>query len=224
MKLKMKVCLFLAFTLLLGVSYASASSVCPIVTGGVAGGGTGVSATYTADSGGTNGGCNVLITFNADGSITTTNPNASISYDIGADDNLIGIINNTGKAINSLFLSSNVSGPTAIFNFDGDGICDPTWQLNGSFTNTSTLCSGATGYGHGGASAVTFSSIATNKQSGFVNFAGGIAAGGGSNWFSLEGPVDVNLAVSQAPEPGSLILFGTGIAALAGSIRRKLRR
>src|SRR3954451_6394619 len=81
---------------------AFAASVCPIATGGSSGG-EGIAAAYTAGSGVTNGGCNVLITFNANGSITTTNPNTSGFYDVGGDDNEIGIINNTGGTINSIF-------------------------------------------------------------------------------------------------------------------------
>src|SRR5215470_19135476 len=100
----------------------AATQTCAIINGGNAGPGSGVSPTYLANQDGrANEGCNVLITFNADGTITTTNPNPAISYDNGNDDNMVGVINNTGKPItNLLFKSATVD----IFGFDGDGVCD----------------------------------------------------------------------------------------------------
>jgi len=160
--------------------------------------------TYTADaSGGAT--CNVLITFNANGSITTTNPNAAVSYDGGLDDNLVGIVNNTGSAISSVHLSSAVDD---IFGFDEDGICTVYGGGNYSFSSGGTggsgACSGASqgsseGYAPAG---VTFSGINGADTAGTVNFAGGIGANGGTAFFSLEGPVDLNLQVNSAvPEP-----------------------
>ena len=204
---------------------------CPIVTGGTAGGGGGPSGTYTANTAlGTTNGCNVLITFNADGSITTTNPNPATSYDAGNDDNLVGIINNSGTAISNLsFVSSTNS-----FQFDGDGACDTTgggWifaagnPCGGVTSASGTAASGVT-YGHDtGATAVTFSNISNAFHNGTVDFATAIGAGGGMNWFSLEGPVALTLTVTaNTPEPSSLLLFGTLLAVIAFKIRHTQAR
>ena len=80
MKRLLVVCGLAAVALWASPAYAtSITAACPIFTGGDAGTGAGVSATYITDSGGINGGCNVLITFNADGSIGTSFPNAASS-------------------------------------------------------------------------------------------------------------------------------------------------
>jgi hypothetical protein len=117
------------------------AGACPIFTGGTAGGGGGVSATYTANSLGANGGCNVLIVFNADGSITTfasfhvgMGVNIAPSYDNDGDDNMVGVLNNSGHVINSIPLT----GTQTPFEFDGDGACDPTWTFSGGGCGTTT--------------------------------------------------------------------------------------
>ena len=109
--------------LLMGANSAFAQTqTCEILTGGTAGQGMGVRPTYLANQDGrANEGCTILITLNADGSITTTNPNPAPSYDNGADDNLIGVINNTSKTITALQLSS---ATVPIFCLEDDGICD----------------------------------------------------------------------------------------------------
>ena len=61
-------------------------------------------------------GCNEIITINQNGS-TTVSEGAypSTAYD-GSDDQLVGVINNSGRTVNSIL----VTGPD-IADFDGDG-------------------------------------------------------------------------------------------------------
>jgi hypothetical protein len=219
---------------------SSPSDVCPAPYAGSSDA-EGVASTYLADttlSGsdatGTvtgNTGCNVLITFNANGSITTTFPNAAGFYDSGGDDNMVGIINNTSSAITSIALSSAVDD---IFGFDGDGPCGtaagafsataPGYTFVGGVnpcTNSIESPSGNTGNDYGGPY-VTFTGINGADTAGTVNFGNGGIAAGGSTWFGLEGPVDVNLTVSSGvPEPGSLALLGSGLAGLAFLVRKR---
>jgi hypothetical protein len=213
MRKALVLCGIVALALWAAPAYATPiTDACPRLAGGTAGG-EGIDPTYaaTAATAGGNFGCNVLITFNSNGSITTTNPNPRGFYDAGGDDNMVGIINNTGAAINSVFLSSI---GTDIFGFDGDGACDPTFTVVGG---ANAPCGTTTsGYGHQG---VTFSPI--DNFSGTVNFAGGIASGT-ANWFSLEGPVALDLTVTTGvPEPGSIVLLGSGLLGLVSVLRRK---
>ena len=151
--------------------------------------------------------CNVLITFGSGGAITTTNPNSTGYYDSGFEDNLVGIVNNSGHVINSINLSSATQD---IYGFDGDGVCGGGF----TFLGGGNPCAGATdpnGYGGPG---VTFSGIHNANMSGTVNFAGGIADGG-TAWFSLEGPTGLNHGGNPTvPEPTTSSLLGGGLALL----------
>lgn len=228
----------LILTALSALPMLANQQVCAILIGGEAAGIVPNSAYIANLTGQANEGCNDLITFNANGSITTTNPNGLGYYDSGGDDNMVGVINNTGAPIFSIHLSSTVSD---IFGFDGDGMCDtdaPTgttgWGPGGSGYQFSSLGAGGTTGGCPGATSsvngyfylpagVTASGVNAFETSGTVSFAGGIAANGGTADFSLEGPVDVNLAVSKVPEPGSIVLLGTCLS-LCGYARRRLKK
>jgi hypothetical protein len=207
-----------------------ASSACPIPVSSNVGsdgssGNLGLDPGYAtqATSGAANASCNVLITFNGNGSITTTNPNTAVSYDSGLDDNVVGVVNNTGSAITSIHLSSSTFD---IFGFDGDGIC-------GGYNFVTTVGSATCGANQGNPNdynpaGVSFSNIAGNDRSGTVNFLNGGIAPGGTGFFSLEDPVDLNLTVTpgnpSVPEPSTLLMMGTGIAGLAGALRRKFAK
>src|SRR5579864_7817424 len=170
--------------LMMGANSAFAQTqTCAIVTGGAGSPGAGVNPTYLANQDGrANEGCTILITLNANGSIVTTNPNPAPSYDNGADDNLIGVVNNTAQTITALQLTS---ATVPIFGLEDDGICagPPGWTFSPLGPNPN--CAIATdphGYGPAGINYTIF-----NANSGLVNFGNGGVPPGGNAFFSLEG-------------------------------------
>ncbi len=185
----------------LAQTQTSPTQTCGIINGGDAGGTGGVRPSYLANQDGrANEGCTVLITLNADGSITTTTPNPAFSYENGDDDNMIGVVNNTGQTITSIQLSSATA---PIFGFDGDGLCGgpPGWTF--SALGPTPNCANPADPNRYGQGPITFT--VTTPFKGIVNFGTGNLAPGTSTFFSLEGG---NIAAGlQVKIPDPVLLF-----------------
>jgi hypothetical protein len=156
----------------------------------------------------------VLFTINADNTITTTQV-TNIAYDsVGnalpnREDTLVAVINNSSSTVGSLTLTGN-----NIFGFEADGIASANYLNQPGW--------GPTGY-EGPNTSFTWSN--SNKNTGVVNFTGGLAAGA-STYFSLEeAPATVALAtgsnVTPVPEPESYAMMLAGLGLFGFVARRK---
>jgi hypothetical protein len=168
-------------------------------------------------------GCQLLITVTAiDGAgAATAFTVAQSTTDTGpfdnSEDTLIGITNSASGTLTSVFLDGGAG--SAAFGFDGDGACTGSYspgptaaQCGGAFTFTDPA-----DYGSAGAS---FGTVCASKDCGtvLVNL-----ANGKSTWFDLEGTIQASQITSGTPEPGSVVLLGSGLAAFLGLAWRRRR-
>lgn len=161
-------------------------------------------------------GCNTIITLNSNGTstiaITSTAP-----YD-NVEDQLVGVVNNSGSTIFNLTLSGS-----GIFGFDGDGAFSSNCALGAvsPFPCGAATPGDKTGYAGPGTSFTV-----TNSSNGMVDFTGGIP-NGGTSYFSLEeapstgGFTVTGTGHSPVPEPGSILFFATGILGIAGLVWKR---
>lgn len=141
---------------------------------------------------GSDTGCGFLVTIGPGGTATVAADPAQGPYE-GIEDTLVGVQNNSGQPVNSVFLSAS----TTIFGFELDGICDPT---NGGSPTTPTTppgCSPTSPFGKAGdvgrvyeGPNNTFVNIATDTKSGTVLFTKALP-NGGSAYFGLEEALQV---------------------------------
>jgi len=163
-------------------------------------------------------GCGILITVGTSSAKITVTGTGPFDY-LTADDTTVGVINNSGKVLTSLTLTS--TDASGAFGFDADGI-----QVFTSANGVKIGSGGATGY-EGPTS--TFNRAGVDVSGGgtlVVNFAPGIANGGNS-YFSLEGDpatASAGLSASSVPEPGTFGALGAGLLGLVGAFRYRRSR
>ncbi len=125
--------------------------------------------------------CGLLIDV-TNGGVTVYEDPSQGPYD-GADDTLVGVLNQSNETVGHVFLASG----SDIFGFDADGICAYGFDPGCPF--------GTTGYEGPGTS---FIEISPDYTSGVVSFNPTIAPGG-TAYFSLEEPLGASSVVSGGP-------------------------
>lgn len=117
------------------------------------------------------GSCGILLVVNGDGTVSVLGDTSVGTYD-GADDTLVGIVNESGKPVPAV----TVTGPgSGLSGFDSDGLCSYLGCSNG-----------LTGYEGPGTSFVTDPSLPDSAEVNFSQTAQGLPDGA-TAYFSLEG-------------------------------------
>lgn len=166
-------------------------------------------------------GCQVLITINSGGALSFQTDPSQPSFDPAGDDTLVGVLNNSGALTYDITLSGN-----NIFAFDVDGACSGNYTPNPSGCSGPLLGFNAPTTYEGYDTKGNFDSFSPSGLSnGMIFFANGLSAGD-SAWFSLQGtPSDINGVTSggggsAVPEPGTILLMGTGLLGLLFILRK----
>jgi hypothetical protein len=174
---------------------------------------------------GYNTSCSLLINVTASGTTVLQDTGATTSddpvpgtYD-GADDTLIGILNNSSTPLSQISLSSTTED---IMGFDGDGICENPNDTSGLPGLPASDCADVNTVdttGYGGPNSY-FTNISADDMSGTVNFITPIAPGA-STYFSLEEPLtpsdisnitSVTTSLSGGGQSGASISVPVGTA------------
>ena len=147
--------------------------------------------------------CDGLLTVGPGGSLTLAIDPTQRPVD-GFDDTLLGIQNNSGKSLSSLFVNfSNVTSQK---------VFPSTFNTDGAFL-----------YGGNGYWGPDTKFALSGSNSDLLTFTTSLA-NGASTYFEVESAPSAfgnGGSLSGTPEPSSYILFGTGIAALLLLRRRK---
>ena len=155
---------------------------------------------------GADSGCAVVITQSISGVFSLADTGQG-PYD-GSDDTLVGVVNNSAAALTTISLTGS-----NIFGFDGDG--------ENIYTGVS--------YGPTGYEGPNTSFTITDVNNGFVNFLnGGIAANGGTAWFTLEenlsganGSTPPIVIGGAVPEPATWAMMLVGLGAVGYALRQR---
>lgn len=173
---------------------------------------------------GLDAGCELLITVtarNGSGVATAFTVSTSItdpgSYDGGGDGTLIGVLNSTAGGVNSL--SFTIAPGTGSLDFDLHGACAENGEvplyspaptaaqcLQGKYWTTDAMDYASAN--------VTFPALNSNDLADLIVNFGSPLGPGQSAWFSLPGTLTAGEFSMVAPEPGGLVIIGTGLSVL----------